>query len=295
MACHHPLSAWRTKHGEITFKGGVGVGLAIHLPCGRCLGCRLEKSRQWAVRCLHEASLYDDNCFITLTYSDEFLPHDLSLRKDHFQKFMKRLRRANPGRVIRYYQCGEYGDENQRPHYHALIFNFDFSDKQLWSEQREQKIYVSEQLTNLWSMGFATCGSVTFDSAAYVSRYIIKKQVGKNASQHYERFDSLTGEIFNLLPEYSTMSLKPGIGRGFYDAYRSDIFPADSIVVRGREVGNTRFYRKLCEAQNPAEAEIYRTRRIKSASRNKADNTPERLAVREKCLIARTSNLKRKI
>ena len=139
MTCYHPLTAyWAiSKNGDrsITFdiNKSCGSGAVIKLPCGQCVGCRLERSRQWAVRCMHEASLYKRNCFITLTYSNEYLPPNMSLVKSDFQKFMKRLRKRC-GSSVRYYYCGEYGENFGRPHYHAILFGFDFKDKVYWRQ-----------------------------------------------------------------------------------------------------------------------------------------------------------------
>ena len=131
MPCYTPLKGWRsqerTESGKraITFRLREGYAdMPVDVPCGQCIGCRLERSRQWAVRCMHEASLYENNCFITLTYNEDHIPSDGSLKKDHFQKFMKRLRKKF-GAGIRFFHCGEYGAELSRPHYHAILFNFD--------------------------------------------------------------------------------------------------------------------------------------------------------------------------
>ena len=117
MACYTPLKGYRstelTKNGKrkIVFNRNHGFAdLPVTVPCGQCIGCRLERSRQWAIRCTHEASLWEKNCFITLTYNDENLPKDGSLDVTHFQKFMKRLRKKH-GAGIRFYHCGEYGDK----------------------------------------------------------------------------------------------------------------------------------------------------------------------------------------
>ena len=132
VPCFSPLTAWRgrrrNKNGRlpVVFDRRESSGVEIELPCGQCVGCRLEYSRQWAMRCMHEASLWPENSYLTLTYGDGHLPVNGSLRKADFQKFMKRLRKKNPGKRIRYYQCGEYGEELKRPHYHALLFNHAF-------------------------------------------------------------------------------------------------------------------------------------------------------------------------
>ena len=182
MTCFAPLEATQEagKKPIIWKKGKRPKHLAngtkhLELPCGQCIGCRLEKSRQWATRCIHEAQMHEDNCFITLTYDDENIPWDGSLNKQHFQAFMKRLRWHNKEKKIRYFHVGEYGEQLSRPHYHALIFNHDFDDKELWTVNDEMRLYTSEKLQKIWPMGFSTIGSVTWETAAYCSRYIMKK------------------------------------------------------------------------------------------------------------------------
>ena len=131
MPCFCPLEGWRSKDRSSTGKRKIVFNprdalrdMPVTVPCGQCIGCRLERSRQWAVRCIHEASLHEDNCFITLTYDDAHLPTDLSLNVSHFQKFMKRLRKRF-GEGIRFFHCGEYGENFGRPHYHACLFTSD--------------------------------------------------------------------------------------------------------------------------------------------------------------------------
>lgn len=192
MPCYSPLDAWRpdpsTGSKKLIFvyhpARCAGPTPDLQVPCGQCVGCRLERSRQWAVRCVHEASLYTDNCFVTLTYNDDFLPEDRSLHYRHFQLFMKRLRKRH-GDGVRFYMCGEYGEKQGRPHYHACLFNFRFSDMRLWQERNGVKLYRSAELERLWPFGFCSVGEVTFESAAYVARYIMKKVTGDAAESHY--------------------------------------------------------------------------------------------------------------
>ena len=135
MPCFHPLRAFKTSAGEVVFTEHARYDIVtqLSLPCGQCSGCRLERSRQWAMRCVHEAAAYDCNAFITLTYDEENLPADGSLNYDHFQLFMKRLRKAIEPNKVRFYMCGEYGEENGRPHFHACLFGYDFPDKVMLS------------------------------------------------------------------------------------------------------------------------------------------------------------------
>ena len=143
MPCYHPLQAefrllasgkkelhfrsYTAERAQKAFELGVPHDYSniVKLPCGRCMGCRLERARQWAMRCVHESFLYEKNCFLTLTYADDHLPSDGSVNRRVLQLFLKRLRRAYPDAVIRYFGCGEYGEELGRPHYHLCIFFFD--------------------------------------------------------------------------------------------------------------------------------------------------------------------------
>lgn len=191
MPCYTPLSAYKSrKVNPLTGKRQIAFALRegfhdlpIQLPCGRCIGCRLERSRQWAIRCMHESKLHKHSVFITLTYSDEALEKAgnaelRELRHDDFQRFMKRLRK-HFGNGIRYYMCGEYGEKFGRPHFHAAIFGLNLKDKKLLKNFRGSKLYTSETLTRIWGQGHASFGSVTFNSAAYIARYILKKGLGR--------------------------------------------------------------------------------------------------------------------
>lgn len=190
MPCFKPLEAYRprdTRSKKLIFSYNPKTCdsiTPIMLPCGQCVGCRLERSRQWALRCVHESKMHKDNCFITLTYATEHLPPDSSLHYPDFQKFMKRLRKKY-GEGIRFYMCGEYGENFGRPHFHACLFGHNFTDLKLWKETNGQKLYRSKELEQLWPFGHSSVGSVTFESAAYVARYIMKKITGEAAEQHY--------------------------------------------------------------------------------------------------------------
>ena len=167
---------------------------------------------------MQEAKLHKDNCFITLTYSDDCIPPDFGLRKADFQGFMKRLRKKVPN--VRYFHCGEYGDRTSRPHYHACLFGYDFPDKVHFTTRNGHKVYTSKILNDTWGYGITEIGDLTFDSAAYVARYVVKKLSISDASSDeaikaftdkYSWVNWQTGEIVIRPPEYITMSLKPAI------------------------------------------------------------------------------------
>ena len=171
---------------------------------------------------MHEASLHDDNSFITLTYSPENLPEDNSVHVEHLQKFFKRLRKLIAPTKIRYFACGEYGENKNRPHYHAIIFGYSFPDKRLHTKQNGNLLYRSRLLEKAWPYGYSMIGNVSFESCAYVARYVMKKRKGKddyvdkngktNAS-YYEICDPDTGAIYVLNREFCTMSRRPAFDR----------------------------------------------------------------------------------
>ncbi len=301
MTCYHPLKGWKSKtltsngKRQVVFNPKMGFAdLPVTVPCGQCVGCRLERSRQWAIRCTHEASLYEDNSYITLTYSDANLPSDLSLNLRHFQLFMKRLRKYFE-QPIRFFHCGEYGEKFLRPHYHACLFNVAFSDKKLFKIQNGFPLYSSAILAELWPLGYSLIGEVTFASAAYVARYIMKKINGPNAEAHYERWDPETGEIFNVLPEYTTMSRMPGLGHGWLEKYTSDVYPSDFVVLAGRKMRAPKYYDRQYELTYPSDYERIRASRVRQAKLHIDDQTPKRLATREQVKTAQISRLPRNL
>lgn len=303
MPCYHPITAWYSKEVNSSGKRSLVFNPSQALQpddpqeisCGQCVGCRLERSRQWATRCLHEASLYEDNCFITLTFSPEVLqtrdnPWSLDVRD--FQLFMKRLRKRFGSR-IRFYHCGEYGENNGRPHYHACLFNFDFPDKKLWKKVGEHNLYVSKELETIWGQGFCSIGDVTFESAAYVARYIMKKINGDRAEEHYQWVDDETGEIRPLKPEYTTMSRNPGIGKEWFDKFSYDVYKDDFVVINGKKCRPPKFYDTQLEKLDPAMYDELKDARLNNIDRMHKDLTPERLEARERCQKLRMKRLPR--
>lgn len=246
---------------------------------------------------MDESRCHDLSIFVTLTYSDENLPSGSTLVKAHFQSFMKRLRSFH-GAPIRYYHCGEYGETTNRPHYHALLFGIDFADKKKHSVNPQgQTLYKSETLEKLWGFGHCLIGQVTFETAAYTARYCVKKINGEKQAEAYRMVDLETGETFERIPPYSTMSLKPGIGAKHYDAYATSFFPRDSAICRGKETPVPRYYFRRLEAVDPKAAKAIKAKRIRKAAtpERKADSTPERLLVRKTVREAKISLLSRKL
>lgn len=262
MPCYYPLHAYKGKSEDtqkikIAFKRSDSWrGEKIDLPCGRCIGCRLERARQWAVRCIHEASLYDKNCFVTLTYDNKNLPKDGSLKLEHFQLFMKRLRRCYEKKKIRFFHCGEYGENNTlRPHYHALLFNHDFEDKEFYSCENGNIIYSSKKLDDLWQKGRGIIGDVTFQSAGYVARYALKKVTGEGRDAHYK----------GKKPEYCTMSRRDGIGKGWFNKFVGDAYPQDKIWINGVMTKPPRYYDDQLQKLDPSMMALVKLDREKEA------------------------------
>ncbi|QGH73233.1 MAG: replication associated protein [Microviridae sp. ctKAt32] len=317
MPCYSPLQAWKgdvlaSGKREIVFKkpNNAYGALPVSLPCGQCIGCRLERSRQWAMRCMDEASLYKENCFITLTYDDKNLPVGGSLEKRDFQLFMKRLRKevnyasikgfVGPRmdyRKLRFFHCGEYGETNGRPHYHACLFNYSFPDCVFYRVNRNgDKLYTSAMLSSIWKKGISIVGAVTFESAAYVARYVVKKFMGSEEDKDRHYLNEETGEI--LPSEYVTMSRRPGIGKGYYDKWKSDMFPSDQKVVRGKVMVPPRYYFNEFEVDNPEGSAIVRAKRLKNRVKmvdGIDDNCLSRLVVREGVLKRKISNFTREV
>lgn len=241
------------------------------------MGCRIERARQWAVRCMHEAQMHSENCFVTLTYSNENLPADYGVHVRDLQLFFKKLRKSLHPKRIRFFACGEYGDEGLRPHYHALIFNHEFPNKTLWSTRRGKNQYRSPQLDGLWPQGLATFGAVEYQSARYVAEYSNKKIGGDKAADYYTRIHPLTGKISTVSPEFATMSRRPGIGTPWLRKYKTDVFPSDFIVVDGKKQASTRFYDQQLEED---ELQKLKRRRKAQSLTHKHEQTSERRKAR---------------
>ena len=289
MACFKPMPAFRTDDGDVVFVERGSVHSELLLPCGSCLGCRLSRSRAWAIRCVHEASMHDVNSFVTLTYDDEhYAP---SLFYPDFQAFIRRLRKCRTSRV-RFFCCGEYGDETLRPHFHALLFGCGFADQSKIGE----RLFRSSELERLWPFGMSSIGDVSFESAAYVARYCVKKVNGDLADEHYKRVHLLTGEIVSVQPEFGRMSLRPGIGATWFDRFWRDVYVARDGVVRGGKVTPPpRYYDKLLGLRDPALSSLKEYDRYVRSVEFARDCTPERLAVREQVLRAKFNLLERSL
>lgn len=342
MPCYHPIDTWihptkRTSKGKrlLLFKYDPRLGLPLspqlQTACGRCIGCLLAKSREWSVRCMHEASLHWHNCWLTLTLNDEYLytrdnPYSVERgQKSELTRFFKRLRKKC-GSNIRYFYCAEYGEtcffcnknekictcENYyawrgRPHYHVCIFNYDFDDKKYFKTINGCHHYTSELLDGLWTdpktglyMGYATISDLTADSAAYTARYSLKKIRGDLAEaddpttglKHYQRLTP-SGEIVDLIPEYNSMSRRSGIGKGWLDSFSKEVLDNDAVLFKSLRIKPPRYYDDKLLLIDPLTVEQNKFNRIDKAE-NCPDNTPQRLATREYIAKQKSNSLCRK-
>lgn len=294
-ACVRPRTGIRNHKGQIVKMKPIQHPFSpgpVTVACGKCVTCRLEAAKQWAVRAVHEAQTHKHNCFITLTHNNESLPPDLSISVRTWQLFAKRLRKQiGP---FRFLACGEYGDRNLRPHYHALIFGWDPPDKEFWQKgKRDSDIYyTSKALEKAWSvngqqLGFCTVGKLNWETARYVARYVLKKTDGQKG--HFENFrcDYDTGECWEVPGPFAIMSRRPGLGSDWFQRYYKDVYPHDACVIEGHKVRPPRFYDSLLERKDPSLMESVRDARAEAAETFKDDLTPRRLEAKE--IFARAS------
>lgn len=286
MTCYRPLTGYVSrepnKNGKypIVFDYKKGwIDRKVSVPCGQCLGCRKLKVTQWAARIMHEASLYDENCFITLTYNNENLPPDGGLCFEDFQKFMKRLRKYFTGSKIRFFHSGEYGEKDNRPHYHAVLFGFNFPDRIAEVAPNGAVVEVSEVLRSLWNKGFVSISDLTEERAAYVARYIIKKFNGELAATEYG----------GRRPPYSTMSRGTkldglgGIGFKWLQKFSSDVYNFDRVVMdSGKMIKPPRYYDDKYSLTDSSRFDKLKGKRAKVMRLKRYSKRVRRLGQREK-------------
>lgn len=280
MACYHPIPAYQdTVGGGVTLHPPI-ADTNLRLPCGTCIGCRTSHATAWARRAQHEASTWEHNCFLTLTYDDEHLPPDGRLRPDDLTAFIKRLRarhsrvHAPPGKRLckkyrgmgrhilcdplgglRYLGSGEYGETYGRPHYHLLLFNCGFNDLTLMAKE----LYESAFVKSLWPHGHHKIGTLTGASANYVAQYTLKN-VGTIAVTR-------DGEI--LQPPFFRVSTRPAIGTKFITKYKNDLSQG-YMVAEGVKQPIPRAYMKILHNLDPhyCEQVAFRARQRPRRPRN---------------------------
>lgn len=283
MSCYHPLYAvelgikdngkralkildYRPNDGQTHVYVGnkpYSVDKLVKLPCGQCIGCRIAYSKQWAARCMMELESHDSAYFVTFTYDDDHVPlswysdpgtgeayQAMTLRKRDLQLLMKRIRKHFRDDHIRFFASGEYGDSTFRPHYHAILFGLHLTDLVPYKTVKEAgqyyTYYNSAELSGCWDKGFVVVGQVTYESCAYVARYVMKKLKGEEAKFYQEH---------NIEPEFLNMSRRPGIARDYYESHPG-VFDFDYINLRtpdgGRKLRPPRYFKRLYELDEPA-------------------------------------------
>lgn len=225
MACYHPLLAvkysmtdpeWKVigsfEDSDVT---NLSFAKTMMVPCGHCIGCRLDYSRKWANRMALEKETTGDALFITLTYDEEHLPICYVYENITFgtlvlkdvQDFWKRFRKKLKGKKITYYQAGEYGDLTERPHYHFIAFGIGLDDIPKLKPDGKNELgnvwYRSEWLDDIWKCGRVCIAEANWQTMAYVSRYVTKKVIGGDVRAH---------EFLGRHNEFATMSKNPAIG-----------------------------------------------------------------------------------
>lgn len=262
----------------------------IEIPCGNCLQCRLKYSKDWAIRCSHEAGYYKCNFFVTLTYDDDHLTKgylgNATLVSEHFTQFVKSLRQKMKRQFnhngVRFFGCGEYGDLTHRPHYHLILFNcplpdlsIDFIDKDGQRSRHRNGVgdymYYSQFIQDLWPYGNITVDDCNYNTEAYVSRYILKKQKGNDAKIYVEKE--------GVLPPFIRMSLKPGIGEKYLEDNYDHLIENPGIILPRTDkepliAGLPTYYKKKIRERDP---ELY-----KKVFTDKASDD----AVKQRSLIA---------
>lgn len=315
MTCFHPIYVYQSgikENGKRQLDFSIKTAMIKHkeentvrIPCGKCLGCRMDYAKIWANRCMLEAKSFKDNYFITLTYNDECIPIKNGLHtlepKD-LQDFFKRIRRYweyhynwkktenNPG--IRFYACGEYGDRTQRPHYHALIFNMPIPDKKpLFKNYQEDQIFTSKIIEEIWGKGIISIGRLSWETCAYTARYVMKKQKGMDHKYFKDK---------GIVPEFVRMSRKPGIGFTYYENNKDKIYETDEIFLSDGK-GNVRtakppkYFDSLYELENPNILKQVKEMREFMAKYNKEKVLEKSSLTEEQYLKQKENILKKKI
>lgn len=297
MSCKRPIFAWRSKEGRnsngkwpLSFKPQGGYSdMRVVIPCGKCIGCRLDYTLSWSLRLMQELSFYKDAIFATFTYEKE--PNGLIY--SDFQKFFKRLRKYVSRETncsapdIKYYVCGEYGDRLGRPHFHAIIYGLWPSDGIVWNRNDQGDwMYVSPQLEKLWSHGFVKYGRVSFNSCSYVAGYIRKKLYGERAAEYV---DVETGELRKPPFAYGSK----GIGKRWIEKYWSDVIRLGYMRYLGKVAPLPRYYEKYLEQNHPDSLLTYYRKRSKIilGKKDSPDYHPDRLAAAEEAILYRISRL----
>lgn len=286
MPCFRPVTCWQPLDGGAISFSERKDHREIQIPCGQCIGCRINRQQMWAFRALAEASLHPSNWFLTLTYSNENLPAHGALQHRDWQLFAKRVRKSlGP---FRYLMCGEYGPQTLRPHYHALLFGLELPDAKPSGLRRGHTVFKSEALHRNWGLGLIELGSVSPMSARYCAGYVLKD------TRQPSRVIEDTGEIVTLPAPYGRMSLKPGLGDAWIRRYYPEVFAHGACFSQDKRYRIPDRFKHILDGIDPVAYETLQADAVGQATIS-PDNSPERLAVRELLAtqsLARTRELR---
>lgn len=282
MACYSPLNAFKTttpnKNGKfpIVFKEEGTLGARpVTIPCGKCIGCKIDKSREWTIRCINELTVHDSNCFITLTYDNVHVPENQSIDIKDFQDFMRELRRKYAPKKIRYFACAEYGEQGDRPHFHAILFGIKFDDS-LDYVINGKKLWSSGELSKIWTKGFNTVGEATSESISYVAGYVSKKIQREMENEGFVNIESGEDDIWFRKREVVMMSRRPGIGYMWFKRYHKSIMKDDFLINEGFQFKVPRYYDKLHEAIDKGNHDLVKYNREYGYARQRFKNKEEK-------------------
>lgn len=272
MGCYHPIPARQGRPGNpVVLWAPIGTA-DLWLDCQKCIGCRAKRADQWAQRCVHEASHWDSNIFVTLTYADEKLPKSGHLLPRDFTLFVKRFRKEQRKR-IRYFGCGEYGEDTGRPHYHLALFNTRLPDGTYYSTRDGNDIYNSDALERIWGKGRTEYGQFTADAAAYIAQYQLKKQ------RYDPAFD--TPDEDGVLKQKPFLRFSKGLGKDWLEKYHTDLRQG-YIYQDGFKTGIPRYYRERLKKHHANDYDRATYAQHQHRHENPGDRRdPERLKAQE--------------
>jgi len=282
MPCAAPLTAYRPGPSRPLYFQKLPKDPThehLEIPCGKCILCREEHARQWAVRITNEASLWEYNSFVTLTYDEQHLPENQNLNYKHLQDFWKRLRkRVGP---LRYYSVGEYGDKTNRPHYHACIFGHAFTEDREILRTEPYLLWTNPTLLETWGKGHVSVGALTFQTAQYTASYVTKKLGYKH---RYQQLDRESGELLDMVQPRAFISNGGGrqtgrqaaIGKLFLEKYGKNIYDHDRVVINGTPQKPPRYYDNWLKTSDESRYTSTKEERKKHV----IQQTPEQLRAR---------------
>ena len=328
MPCYHPRRARLDENGHVDWTRRTAPWdrshRTVNIPCGTCFGCMRNEQRDWALRCFHEATLYEElwtddstgvstplpkSCVVTLTYDQDHLPGDGALHHEDFQDFIRALRqynrrehekhgRAGPCPKLRYFMAGEYGGKTHRPHFHAILFNTTFEDTYgLAAGKAHESLNGSYSLDRIWGRGMATVDEFSFQGAMYVAGYVAKKMADRHPGPMVDQVDPETGETTPkpIRPEYRKMSTGGkdargnqtfGLGHDWIMPRILEVFDRDYVTVGKWTYRPPRYYEKLLERSYPDAFARLKKRREGPMMESAEEWTEERCTVGEKVALS---------